>query len=402
MKFLKIFTIVLALFIVFNLSANKTLADDVSCSSQADCQNLINSLQSKLTDLKGQANTLSNQIAVMNGQIELTQARIDATQAQIISLEEDIDSTTQKIGSLNNAFQTLSKIFYNRIRKSYEVGTQPPIQSILASNNISDFVNRENYLQIVEANDRQVAFATVQAKDDYTNQKQILETKKQQVVSLQAQLQQYTDQLNTQKTQKQTLLTETQNSEENYQHLLNQAKAQLAGFGNFVAAQGGASLLSNQTVCDGWGCYYNQRDSQWGGIGINGTDSSIASYGCLMTSMAMVITHYGHKVTPLDINSNSSNFFSSTAYLLFTISAGGVSAQRANASIDSVLSGGDPVIVGISYDGGPIADHFVVLISGSNGNYQMNDPFTPNGHDISFRGTYPTEPIVEVDRVQIL
>ena len=183
--------------------------------------------------------------------------------------------------------------------------------------------------------------------------------------------------------------------------MLLQARAQLAGFSRFVASQGGASILSNQTVCDDWGCYYNQRDSQWGNTALNNTQYSIASDGCLMTSMAMVYTHFGHKsVTPLTINGNSNNFASyEPAYLNRTIVADGASSTRVGTSIDNELSAGRPVIVGVSYDGGPVSDHFVVLISGSGGSYQMNDPFTPNGHNIPFTDKYSIGSIREMDKV---
>src|SRR5262249_40995516 len=161
------------------------------------------------------------------------------------------------------------------------------------------------------------------------NQKNILEGQKRQVLALNTQLQQYTQDLASQKTAKQDLLTQTQGDEATYERLLEQTKAQLASFSSFATSQGGASLLSGQTVCDDWGCYYNQRDTQWGGIALNGTQYSIASVGCLMTSMAMVYTHYGHKdVTPLSINSNGGNFSGIPAALLnYSVSANGVSAS---------------------------------------------------------------------------
>lgn len=238
------------------------------------------------------------------------------------------------------------------------------------------------------------------------NQKNILEGQKKQVLALNTQLQQYTQDLDSQKSAKQTLLSQTQGDEATYEKLLEQTKEQLASFSTFATAQGGASLLSNQTVCDDWGCYYNQRDSQWGSNALNGTQYSIASVGCLMTSMAMIYTHYGHKdVTPMSINSNGGNFSGIPAALLnFSISANGASSSRSrlgssSAAIPDTIS--DPVIVGISYDGGPLPDHFVVLISGSGGNYQMNDPFTPNGHNIPFTSKYSLGSIVEVDRVSM-
>ncbi|MDE2025078.1 MAG: hypothetical protein KGJ07_01140 [Patescibacteria group bacterium] len=368
-----------------------------------DLQNKINDLESKISALQGQEQTLSSQISVFDSQIKLTEYRIEATKEQILSLTEDIDTTQKKISTLENSLADMTKILLNRIVKGYEVGSVNPFQVLLASSNIGDFFTRANYLRVVERHDKKLVYDTVQAKNDYANQQQIFEDKKRQVLALETQLQSYTDDLNSQKQQKQDLLTQTQGSEDNYQRLLAETKAQLASFSNFVTAQGGASLLSNQTTCDDWGCYYNQRDSQWGGIALNGTAYSIADAGCLMTSMAMVYTHYGHRdVTPLSINSDSSNFSGiPPALLKYSITANGVSAQRISTDIDATLASGNPVIVGISYDGGPYPDHFVVFVSGSGGNYTMNDPFTPNGHNISFRGKYPNVRIVEEDKVSI-
>ncbi len=366
-----------------------------------DLQKQIQDLQNKISGLQSQEKTFSSQIQVMDSQINLTQLRINATQQQITDLVLDIDTTTEKIDKLSGSLEGLTKVLLNRIVATYEIGSEQPFGILISSNNVSDFVKRANYLKVAQEHDKRLVYDTVQAKNDYANQKSILEEKKKKIEALKAQLLSYTNELNQEKSDKQSLLTQTQGSESNYQKLLAQAEAQLAGFSSFVSAQGGASLLSNQTVCDDWGCYYNQRDSQWGSIALGGSQYSIASDGCLLTSMAMIYTHYGHRgVNPLTINSNPGNFASyNRAYLLKTITADGASSNRVGTDIDSELSAGRPVIVGISYDGGPIADHFVVFVSGSGGNYTMNDPFTPNGHNISFRGRYPTERIVEEDKV---
>lgn len=371
-------------------------------SSQVqDLQNRINELQSKVSDLQGQEKTLSSQIAVMDSQIKLTELQIQSTEQQIANLTLDIDTTTKKITKVESSLDGLTKVLLNRIVATYEIGSENQFQVLASSNNISDFVKRANYLRIAQAHDKKLIYDTVQAKNDYSNQKEIFQDKKKKTESLQADLESYSTQLEAEKKSKDALLAQTQGSEANYQSLLAQAKAQLAGFSNFTQSQGGASLLGSQTVCDDWGCYYNQRDSQWGGNSLNGTSYSLASDGCLVTSMAMMYTHYGHRgVTPQTINSNPSNFAAYyPAFLNKTIYADGASSSRASADIDSTLSSGNPIVVGISYDGGPSADHFVVFVSGSGGNYVMKDPFTPNGNNIDFRGRYPNVRIVETDRV---
>jgi hypothetical protein len=116
--------------------------------------------------------------------------------------------------------------------------------------------------------------------------------------------------------------------------------------------------------------------------------------------MAMVLTHYGHRtVTPVTINSNPGNFATYyPAYLLISINVDGVTASRKSAGIDATLAGGNPVIVGLNAYGGT---HYVVLISGSNGNYIMRDPYVANGKDISFSSHYTMREIFGVSKVII-
>lgn len=381
--------------------ADDTATPSATSSQTQDLRNRINELQGKINDLKGEEKSLSGEIKGMDSKIALTQLRVNATQQEVNDLVLDIDTAQKKIINLESSLAGLTKVLLNRIIATYEAGAaSQPMAVLAASTSVSDYVQKANYLRIAQEHDKRIIYDTVQAKNDYANQKAIFEAKKKKMQALQVELQDYTKELASQQDQKKKLLADTQGNEANYQRLLAQAKAQLASFSSFTQNQGGASLLSNQTVCDSWGCYYNQRDSQWGGLSLNGTQYTIASDGCLLTSMAMVITHYGHKVTPVDINSNPDNFASYyPAYLLYKISAGGVSAERTSASIDSVLASSNPVIVGVRAYGGT---HFVVLTGGADGSYIMNDPYLSSGHDISFNAHYSVGSIFEVDKVTIL
>lgn len=358
-------------------------------------------LKSKLNLLQGQSKSLSSQIAIMDSQINLTQARIEANKRDILDITLDIDTTTKKIVALEESLNTITGVLLNRIVATYEAGRVHPLEILLSSRDASNLLTRLNYLRIAQAHDKKLIYDVQQAKNDYSNQKEIFEVKKKKIETLKKQLEAYTAQLNQEKNSKQDLLNQTKGSEATYQSLLAQAQAQLTAFSNFTQSQGGASILSNQTVCDDWGCYYNQRDSQWGKTALNNTQYTLAGEGCLVTSMAMVYTHYGHKnVNPLTVNSISDNFASYyPAYLKYTITADGATSNRVSATIDSELSSGHPVVVGVSYDGGPIPDHFVVLISGSNGNYKMHDPFTPNGNNIDFSSKYSVGGIVQIHKV---
>jgi len=393
------FTLAAFIFSTTRIFAEEALAPDAS-----GLETQISQYQAKIVELQGQGKTLSSQIAIMDNQVKLTEAQIANTKVKIANLDKDIEIAKSKVDTLQEDITNSTKALLGRINATYQVGTTNPWEMFLTSGSIENFFTRLKYLRIVQAYDKKTIYAAEQAKTDYENQKVIFEDKQAEAEALNKKLTNYTTQLARDKRSKQALLSETQGSEATYQRLLAQAKAQLAGFSKFAQSQGGASLLSGQTVCDDWGCYYNQRDSQWGSLALNGTNFTLASDGCLVTSMAMVYTHYGRRnVTPITINSDSSNFASYyPAYLLKRIRADGALTERQYKDIDSTLSSGHPVVIGISYDNGNIADHFVVFVSGSGGNYMMHDPFTPNGRNISFRGRYPSERIVEYEKVIFL
>lgn len=367
----------------------------VKADTSSDVQQLqqqIDEYTQKLAQLGEQSTTLENQIAQFDAQIYLTGLKITQTEDEIALLGGRIDQ-------LEAALTALSAAFSQRAIETYKMArVGDPLVLLLSAPNLSEAVSRFHYLELIQGEDRNLLQQLQSAQTTYQGEKADQET-------LQAQLNQQEQDLDNQKAAKAQLLVQTQNDEQKYQQLLTQARAQLAAIRSFVTGLGGASILQNQTYCDSWGCYYNQRDAQWGNNPLGSSTLSVAEYGCLVSSSAMIATHYGKTLNPGDIAANSAAFFSpdsSTAYLWDDITVNGIRIVRTSvsvstASIDSELSAGRPVIVGLY--AGPA--HFVVLKSGSNGNYVMDDPFVPNGHDISFTSKYNVSDITDVEQVSV-
>jgi peptidoglycan hydrolase CwlO-like protein len=371
--------------------------------AKKDLQQKIQEYQEKLSSLRQQKNTLASEIQYMDTQMYLTDLKIKDTQQKIIDIKKEIELITTRIQGLDTSLDYLSKLLLKRAVVSYKRQNVTMFDLLLDSGSANDLISKFKYNKTAQDNNEKLLLQVQETKLNFQDQQKIRENKETQLNELSKLLVQQQDSLVAQKQQKQKLLAETNSDEATYQRLLSQAQAQLAAFGRFVASQGGAGLLGGQTVCDDWGCYYNQRDSQWGGQSLNGTGYTLADSGCLLTSVAMVMTHFGHKnVTPALINANPQNFASYyPAFLNKTVYADGVSATRISAAIDSELSNGNPVIVGVSYDAGPLPDHFVVLVSGSGGSYIMNDPYTANGHKIPFTSHYSVGSIREIERVSM-
>ncbi len=386
-------SVFIALFVIFYLlsqpslvSAQATPTPDNS-KQVSDLNSRIRELESKVSELRSQGNTLSSQIGAMDNQIKLTEYRIDATKQEVMDVTLDIDSATKRMENLEGSLDKVSHTLINRMVATYQMGGTEALHVLLASSDVNDLVSRANYLRLVQAHDKELLYDTQQARNDYANQKSILEGKKKKIEELNTQLQEYSTQLDGDKKNKEKLLADTKGNEANYQRLLNEARAQASAFRSFATSQGG-SILPPQSSPDGW--YYNQRDSRWGNMNIGSSSESVWEVGCLLSSVAMVLKKHGENVTPAEIAGNSSYFFSNTAYMNIPWGGGHISTRGGfdQGAVDAKLASGEPVIVSVRYGA-----HFIVLKSGSGGNYIMNDPW--NGPDLNFSDYYSLSSITQ-------
>jgi len=387
-------------------------AQDV-CSEKDPCvgkqgDDAVSCYQNVVATCGKTKDTLSSQIQYLDNQIQLTTLQIQSIKNTITKLSSEIDQLAQEVNILENKLTKQTTLLIERVPASYkEYVISSTLESLLFSKNASDLIERIQYIKRVQQEDVRLFVQYKATQNNYNERKTQREDKKAKQEIAQKELQSKNVQLAQQKQAKNALLEQTKGQESIYQSLLADAKAKLAGFASFADSQG-ASLLSGQTRCDDWGCYYNQRDSQWGNALINGQGSgcvgacTLARVGCLITSVAMTVSHLGRRdILPSDIAfSSPDNFSVGTAMLMRgTIYVKGLRITRIGTTLsaDSLKNG--PVIVGVYY--GPFGTHFVVVKSYENGKYIMYDPYQENGYNKIFNDSYSLQSVFEVDRVTI-
>lgn len=371
-------------------------------------QDDINKYEQKISELQQQKNSLSKQISIFDSQIALTSLRINTIRSAVTKLTSEIDELAGEIERLEEQLTRRTELVLRRIPESYKRKSTSQFGMLFLSSSFSDFIARVKYLATVQEKDAALLFQLKATQNNFTERKNLREDKKLEQEKLKKQLEQQSAVLARQKREKESLLSQTKNDEATYQRLLVQAQAQLASLASFVDTQG-ASLLNNQTVCNEWGCYYNQRDSQWGNVLINGQGSgcsgpcNVLRVGCLVTSVAMMVSHLGRKdISPSDIaTSGPENFAVGTALLMKgTITVKGVNIRRYGVSgLSPELVKNDPVVVGLKH--GVFGTHFVVIKSYANGDYIMNDPYEAGGRDLPFTSRYSLGAIFSVERVSL-
>lgn len=202
--------------------------------------NEINELKQKIEAAQSQERTLNAEIKVMDNKIQLTGLQIKDTENRIQALEEEIEALSGKIERLEITLSHLSEILINRVVTSYKVKRISYLSMLFTAEGLSDLLNRTKYIQMAQEHDREVLTEVQSTKVDFSEKKELRETKKVEQESLKKELEAQKIKLNDQRKAKQALLTQTKNDEATYQRLLEQALAEKRALE--------AALISGQQV----------------------------------------------------------------------------------------------------------------------------------------------------------
>ncbi len=215
----------------------------VTQAKAEDCANLsieerVSCLNAKVIQLKGQGDTLASTIAYLNSKMALTEAEINQTEIKLKKLEEEISVLSVKISRLDDNLDNISKLLISRIGAAYKRSLFKPIYMVFNSGGLTDFFERNKYLQSVQQNDRVVLLELQNSKDQHEQQKRIEEEKQTQAENLKKKLAEQNKTLITQRQSKEELLRITKNDEKKYQSLLTTAREEYAAIQGIIAGKG--------------------------------------------------------------------------------------------------------------------------------------------------------------------
>jgi len=152
------------------------------------------------------------------------------------------------------------------------------------------------------------------------------------------------------------------------------------------------TVVDPEPLSSGWGAYYNQRDARWAANSMGATGLPVWQFGCLMSDLAMVYSHFGFRnVTPATVAANIDAFTWNGNMTNGALSIPGhpaiINRNPSAKWIAAQVRAGRPVIVGMNLPGG--GTHFIVL-TGMNGasDFWANDPWDQNGMHVQFSGDW--------------
>lgn len=186
--------------------------------------------QTEANRLGAEAATLQNALAQITNEKNAIQAQVDLSQAEFDKLTIEIAATEKQIKDNKDALGTT-------IANLYVDGQVSPIELIASSENITDFINRQEYRNSVRD---QLATTIKKVKD----LKQKLDEQKVAVDKVLTEQKSARDALAAKESEQANLLSQTQNDEAGYQKLIKNSAAQIA---QARALQAALNARTNQT-----------------------------------------------------------------------------------------------------------------------------------------------------------
>ena len=185
-------------------------------------------LKNKITAAKEQEKSLSSDIVYLENQIELTQLEIEETKTRLTQLGGDIDDVSSKLSSTKDELEYTNSVANSRLEAIYKQSFLSSFGQFFGSSNFNDFLTKQKYAEVIRGQDLQLLSKLESLKDQYADQKTILEDKKKKEESLKADLEIKTNSLAGQQSSKQYILGVTKNNEQEYQRLLSQVQGEIA------------------------------------------------------------------------------------------------------------------------------------------------------------------------------
>jgi peptidoglycan hydrolase CwlO-like protein len=244
--FLKIGLVTALTIVIFVGGLAFAAEDDELYQQYLDKQKQIQELSQKISSSQGQQKTLSSTISYLDNKIALAQLEIEQTEHELKILETEIATLIVKISRLDTNLSDISKLLISRVGETYKRNLVNPRLHLLAIGGLTDFLERDKYLQVVQQNDRKVLLELQEARDTNQLQKDIKVEKQAEQITLQDQLRAQNVDLITQKAGKQELLEVTRNDEKRFQALLAAVQADLTSIANALA--GGAVKIGPVTT----------------------------------------------------------------------------------------------------------------------------------------------------------
>ncbi len=196
----------------------------------------INTYNDSIKQYRNQSVNLASQIQYLTARIDKAEAEIELTENQISENSLQVQDTENKIKQNESNIEENKKRLREFIQEMYKKDQNSELEIILANDSISDYYNELRSLSILQNKTKESLTELKQLKDNLAVLMTNLEDKKATLKALKDKLEKNKESLLEQQLTKQNILSQTKSSENKFQSLLSQVRAEQASANADIAS----------------------------------------------------------------------------------------------------------------------------------------------------------------------
>jgi peptidoglycan hydrolase CwlO-like protein len=351
---------------------------DENKDARDDCEDTCKDLEKKAKEYEKiidtkvrQKDSLNNQLSYINTQQSQNQRTLNKTNAELEELSQKITNIEKDIKQKEKEIAYQKRMLSVLMQNYYDYNQQGILEIVLLNESLANPFEKTDYIEQSGIKVSELLDEIKTAQQDLVEDKEELQDSRDQSEKLKDKLQDEKYSLQLTENQKQTLLVKTRGEEEKYQKLLaeiEEQKKQLFNFSSFGSYDIGK--YDKPSSKDALSTpYYSQKDSRWAEMKIGVSSSKMKDYGCAITSVAMMYSHYGKSYTPKDILKKS-DFAGDLIYWPSSWHHSYTTSYK--SKLDSILKDDGVAIVHLKFSGG---GHFIVVGGKDKKDYIVHDPY---------------------------
>lgn len=182
----------------------------------------INATQTKVNNTQKQERTIMGQIQSLEKNILMTEQNITATEDRIHFLEDHIAGTEQEIGRAEKDLAKKTDVLSDRLVILYEEGDVSYLEVLLSATDLKDFLTRYDLVNSIIEQDVDLIDTINQEKQDLEMKKSDLEVNRDELKSARAKQEEMKAELDGQKQEKKTILSNVQHEKAALQKALDE------------------------------------------------------------------------------------------------------------------------------------------------------------------------------------
>lgn len=159
-----------------------TFAMTLSLSTPYICAEDKASLENKTSDLQSQLNGINQELVAISDEIYNTEMQVTITNSEILRSEDSLALARENEAQQYENMKT-------RIKYMYENGNSTLLEMLFSAENMTDFLNKADFVQNISDYDRQMVDELRKTQADIENQQTSLQNQRNSLSELQSQLQ---------------------------------------------------------------------------------------------------------------------------------------------------------------------------------------------------------------------